>query len=63
MDISPIKTEQDYDTALKRIDKLMDVEIDTPEGDELDVLVTLVEAYEAKHHPIDPPDPHVDGTG
>ena len=57
MDIKPIKTEADYDTALGRIEALMDAEKDTPEGDELDVLVTLVEAYEAKHHPIDPPDP------
>jgi HTH-type transcriptional regulator/antitoxin HigA len=57
MDIKPIKTETDYDAALERIDMLMDAEMDTPEGDELDVLVTLVEAYEGKHHPIDPPDP------
>jgi HTH-type transcriptional regulator/antitoxin HigA len=57
MDIRPLKTEQDYDASLERIDALMDAEIDTPEGDELDVLATLVEAYEAKHHPIGPPDP------
>jgi len=57
MDIKPIKSEVDYDAALARIDKLMDAEMDTPEGDELDVLVTLVEAYEAKHHTIDSPDP------
>jgi HTH-type transcriptional regulator/antitoxin HigA len=57
MDIKPIKNEADYDAALARIEMLMDAEIDTPEGDELDVLVTLVEAYEAKHHAIDPPDP------
>lgn len=57
MDIKPIKNEADYDAALAHIEMLMDAEIDTPEGDELDVLVTLVEAYEAKHHPIDPPDP------
>lgn len=57
MNINPIKTEADYDAALERIDMLMDAEMDTPEGDELDVLVTLVEAYEAKHYPIDPPDP------
>lgn len=57
MNITPIKSENDYDAALERIDALMDAELDTPEGDELDILVTLVEAYEAKLHPIDPPDP------
>lgn len=57
MNIAPIKSEKDYDAALKRIETLMDAEFDTPEGDELDVWVTLVEAYEAKHHPIAPPDP------
>lgn len=57
MDIKPIKNEADYDAVLERIGMLMDAEIDTPEGDELDVLVTLVEVYEAKHHSIDPPDP------
>ncbi|MDZ7659445.1 transcriptional regulator [Fodinibius sp.] len=57
MDIRPIKSEVDYDAALARIDMLMDAEMDTPEGDELDVLVTLVEAYEAKHHTIESPDP------
>lgn len=55
--ISPIKSEADYENALKRVDKLMDAEINTPEGDELDVLVTLIEAYESKHHPINTPDP------
>jgi HTH-type transcriptional regulator/antitoxin HigA len=57
MNIRPIKTESDYDAALARIDVLMDAEMDTPDGDELDVLVTLVEAYEEKHYPIEPPDP------
>ncbi len=57
MDIKPIKNEADYDAVLERIDMLMDAKADSPEGDELDVLVTLVEVYEAKHHPIDPPDP------
>ena len=55
MDNKPIKTEADYDAALQRIGILMDAEMDTPEGDEQDVLVTLVEAYESRHHPIDPP--------
>ncbi len=57
MDIKPIKTEADYDAALARIEALMDAEPDTDEGDELDILVTLVEVYEAKHYPVDPPDP------
>ena len=57
MNIKPIKTEQDYLDALNRIDELMDSVADTPEFDELDVLVTLVEAYEEKHYFIDAPDP------
>lgn len=57
MDIRPIKTEADYDTALAEIESLWRATPDTPEGDRLDVLLTLVEAYEAKHHPIYPPDP------
>ena len=57
MDIRPIKSTQDYERALARIDELMDAEPDTPEGDELDVLVTLVESYEDKHFPIESPDP------
>ena len=59
MDIKPIKTEVDYDAALKEIERLMESEVepDTPAGDRLEVLVTLVEAYEAKHYPIGLPDP------
>ena len=57
MDIRPIKTEQDYNSALSRIEELWGVKKDTPEGDELDLLVTLVESYEMKHYPIAPPDP------
>lgn len=55
--IKPIKTETDYDEVLAEISTLMDAEPGTPEGDQLDVLVTLVEAYEAKHWRIDLPDP------
>lgn len=55
--INPIKTEADYEAALARIEALWGAEEDTPEGDELEVLFTLVEAYEAKHYPIEPPDP------
>lgn len=57
MNIRPIKTEQDYNTAIFRIEELWGAKKDTPEGDELDLLVTLVEAYEIKHYPIAPPDP------
>jgi len=57
MDIKPIKTEFDYNAALVEIEQLMGAEPNTPEGDKLDVLTTLVEAYEEKHYPIDPPDP------
>ena len=57
MTITPIKTSRDYDRALRRIEQLMDAQPDTNNGDELDVLTTLVEAYEAKHHAICPPDP------
>ena len=57
MDIKPIKTEADYRAALKEIDHLMDAKPDTPEGDRLDVLTTLAEAWEEKHHQIEDPDP------
>jgi HTH-type transcriptional regulator / antitoxin HigA len=50
--IKPIRTEQDYDAALLRIESLMMAEADTPEADELEVLATLVELYEEKHYPI-----------
>lgn len=57
MDIKPIKTDADYQAALKEIETLMMAEPDSPEGEKLDVLVTLIEAYEAKHFPMDLPDP------
>ena len=57
MDIRPIKTKADYQAALKKIEVLMDARPHTPKGDQLDVLVTLVEAYETKHYPLDLPDP------
>jgi HTH-type transcriptional regulator/antitoxin HigA len=55
--IRPIKTEADYDAALARAEALMDAEEGTAEADELDVLATLIEAYEDKHYPMDLPDP------
>jgi HTH-type transcriptional regulator / antitoxin HigA len=57
MNITPIKTTRDYDRTLQRIEQLMDARPGTKHGDELDVLTTLVEAYEAKHHVIFPPNP------
>ena len=55
--IKPIKSEADYDSALTVIDNLMGAAPNTPESDELEILVTLVEAYEARHWPVDAPDP------
>lgn len=57
IEVKPIRTESEYATALQRIDLLMDAEPGTPQGDELDVLVTLVESYEKKHQAIGDPDP------
>ena len=56
MNIKPIRTQQDYENTLLRIDELMDALPNTQEFDELDILVTLVEAYEEKHYKIDAPD-------
>lgn len=55
--VRPIRTEQDYDATVARIAELIGAGPGTPEGDELDVLATLADAWEAKHHPIDAPDP------
>ena len=57
MNITPIKNDADYQAALLQVDRLMDAELNTPEGDLLDVWVTLIEAYEAKHFPISAPTP------
>lgn len=57
MEINPVKTKAGYRAALKEIETLMMAKANTPEGERLDVLVTLVEAYERKHYPIDAPDP------
>jgi HTH-type transcriptional regulator/antitoxin HigA len=57
MDIKPIKTKRDYEATLGHIEQLMTAKRNTPEGDRLDILVTLVEAYEARHFPLDLPDP------
>ena len=57
MEIKPIKTEEDYEAALKEIEKLWSSSYGSPEGDKLDALVTLVEAYEEEHYPVMSPDP------
>ena len=57
MKIASIKMNRDYDRALRRIEQLMDAKPGTKNGNELDVLTTLVEAYETKHHVIYPPNP------
>ena len=55
--VRPIHNEEDYEAALAEVDALMDAIPGTPEGDRLDVLVTLIEAYEARHWAIEAPDP------
>lgn len=57
VDIKPVRTKADYRAALKEIERLMSAKAGTAEGEKLDVLVTLVEAYERKHYPLDLPDP------
>jgi len=57
VNIKPIKSEEDYITTLNQIESLMDAKPNTPQMDELEVLTTLVEAYEAQHYVIDAPDP------
>ena len=57
MNIKPIKTQEDYDATLSKIESLMDAKPNTPQMDELEVLTTLVESYEEQHYAIDAPDP------
>jgi len=57
MNITPIKSDSDYQKALKRLEVIFDAEIGTPESDEADVLGLLVDEYEKKHYPIETPDP------
>jgi HTH-type transcriptional regulator / antitoxin HigA len=69
MEIAPIKTQRHYRRVLKEIEGLMMAKHNSPQGDRLDVLVTLVEAWERKHYPLDLPDPveaikyHMDQNG
>ena len=57
MDIHPIRNQRDHVRALREIERLWGAPPRTPAADKLEVLVTLVDAYESRHHPIDPPDP------
>ncbi|MEQ1866183.1 MAG: transcriptional regulator [Micropepsaceae bacterium] len=57
MNIRPIRTKADHRWALKEVERLWDAEPGTPDGDRVDILVTLIEAYEEKHFPITPPNP------
>jgi HTH-type transcriptional regulator/antitoxin HigA len=56
-EVRPIRTSEDYEAALAEVERLWGAETGTPDGDRLDVLATLVDAYEAEHFPMDPPDP------
>jgi HTH-type transcriptional regulator / antitoxin HigA len=57
MDIKPIRREADYEWALRRVEELWNASEGSTESDELDILATLIEAYEREHYPIDLPDP------
>jgi HTH-type transcriptional regulator/antitoxin HigA len=56
-DVKPIRTEADYDAALGEVERLWGAKSGTPKGDRLDVLATLIDAYENEQYPMDPPDP------
>lgn len=57
MEIKVIKTEEDYNSALKRIEEIFDAPVNSPEGDEAELLTVLIEKYEEEHYPIESPDP------
>jgi len=57
MNIKPIKTEEDYNAALERLEVIFDAVPGTPESDELEILGILIEQFEKEHYPIDLPDP------
>jgi HTH-type transcriptional regulator/antitoxin HigA len=56
-EVRPIRSKRDYESALKEVERLWGAKSGTRDGDRLDVLATLVDAYEEEHYPIDPPDP------
>ena len=56
-EVRPIRSKRDHEAALKEVERLWGAKAGTREGDRLDVLATLIDAYEAEHYPMDPPDP------
>ncbi|HEX6260915.1 MAG TPA: helix-turn-helix domain-containing protein [Woeseiaceae bacterium] len=56
-EVKPIRSEADYERSLAEVERLWGAKSGTPEGDRLDVLATLIDAYEAEHYPMEPPDP------
>src|SRR5450755_4229173 len=56
-EVRPIRTKRDYEAALKEVERLWGAKAETPDGDRLDVLATLIDVYEGEHYPMDPPDP------
>jgi len=56
-EVKPIRTKTDHKKALNEVERLWGAKSGTPEGDRLEVLATLIDAYEAEHYPMDPPDP------
>jgi HTH-type transcriptional regulator/antitoxin HigA len=56
-EVKPIRSQRDHDAALKEVHRLWGAKAGTRDGDRLDVVATLIDAYEAQHHPMDPPDP------
>ncbi len=56
-DLRPILSERDYERALAEVEELWGAKAGTPKGDRLDILATLIEAYQTEHYPMDPPDP------
>jgi HTH-type transcriptional regulator / antitoxin HigA len=56
-DVKPIRGEADYEAAMAEVERLWGAKSGTPRGDRLDVLATLIDAWESRHHPMDPPDP------
>ena len=56
-EVKPIRSKRDHEAAIKEVDRLWGAKLGTREGDRLDVLATLIDAFEAEHYPVDPPDP------
>jgi HTH-type transcriptional regulator / antitoxin HigA len=57
MEIKPIHSEEEHDAAMARVEELFGTPLDSPESDELEILLALTGAYEKEHHRIEPPDP------